>query len=83
MNPVYWIQQPVRTTDLQSHCSESAVVLQNTLMIHRTHVNKELTRSDWIATPVRSHEQVMEYLGRLELLVNMNEGAHGLPFWKC
>jgi hypothetical protein len=54
---------------------EIKVTLQNKLMLRRTQINKEL--SDWIAKPVRSHKQVMEYRERLELLLSMKERANG------
>ncbi len=38
---------------------EIKITLQNKLMLSRTQINKEL--SDWIAKPVSSHKQVMEY----------------------
>ncbi len=57
------------------------MTLQNTLMLSRTQINKEL--SDWIAKPVRSHKQEMEYRERLELLLSMNERANGYKFNSC
>ena len=57
------------------------VTLQNKLMLRRTQINKEL--SDWIAKPVRSHKQVMEYHERLELLLSMKERANGYKFKSC
>jgi len=57
------------------------VALQNKLMLRRTQINKEL--SDWIAKPVRSHRQVMEYRERLELLLSMKERANGYKFKSC
>jgi hypothetical protein len=57
---------------------EIKITLQNKLMLHRTQINKEL--SDWIAKPVRSHKQVMEYSKRLELLLSMKERANGYKF---
>ena len=50
-------------------------------MLRRTQINKEL--SDWIAKPVRSHKQVMEYRERLELLLSMKERANGYKFKSC
>jgi hypothetical protein len=38
---------------------EIKITLQNKIMLRRTQINKEL--SDWVAKPVRSHKQVMEY----------------------
>jgi hypothetical protein len=49
------------------------MTLQNKLMLRRTQIYKEL--SDWIAKPVRSHKQVMEYRERLELLLSFGLGA--------
>ena len=60
---------------------EIKVTLQNKLMLRRTQINKE--QSDWIAKPVRSHKQVMEYRERLELLLSMNERANGYKFKSC
>jgi hypothetical protein len=57
------------------------VTLQNKLMLRRTRINKEL--SDWIAKPVRSHKQVMEYCERLELLLSMKERANGYKLKSC
>ncbi len=49
---------------------EIKVTLHNKLMLSRTQINKDL--SDWIAKPVRSHKQLMEYRKRfLELLLSM------------
>ncbi len=60
---------------------EIKVTLQNKLMLRRTQINKEL--SDWIARPVRSHKQVLEYRDRLELLLSMKERANGYKFKSC
>ncbi len=57
------------------------MTLQNKLMLRRTQINKEL--SDWIAKPVCSHKQVMEYLELLELLLSMKERANGYTFKSC
>ncbi len=54
------------------------ITLQNKFMLCRTQINKEL--SNWIAKPVRSHNQVMEYRERLELLLSMKERANGYKF---
>ncbi len=55
--------------------------LQNKLMLRRTQINKEL--SDWIAKPVRTHKQEMEYRERLKLLLSMKERANGHKFKSC
>ncbi len=47
----------------------------------RYQINKEL--SDCIARPVRSHNHVMEYHKRLDLLLSMKERTYGYKFMSC
>jgi hypothetical protein len=60
---------------------EIKITLQNRLMLRRTQINKEL--SSWIARPVRSHKQVMDFRERLELLLSMKEHSNGCKFKSC
>jgi hypothetical protein len=50
------------------------IVMQNKLWMKRVQINKEL--SDFMAKPLRSHQQVMELSKRLNLLLGMNERAN-------
>jgi hypothetical protein len=73
--------QTLRPLYAVERLQEIKVTLQNKLMLCRTQINKEL--SGWIAKPVRSHKQVMEYRERLELLLSMKEQANGYKFKSC
>jgi hypothetical protein len=71
----------LRTLCAVERLQEIKITLQNKLMLRRTQINKEL--SIWIAKPVRSQEQVMEYHECLELLLSMKERANGYKFKSC
>jgi hypothetical protein len=80
-NDIQWGRQTLGPLYAVELLQEIKVTLQNKLMLCRTQINKEL--SYWIAKPVRSHNQVMEYSERLELLLSMKERANGYKFKSC
>jgi hypothetical protein len=79
LGPLYAVER-LQEIKVTLHCRVCRTRF-NKLMLRRTQINKEL--SDWIAKPVRSHKQVIEYCERLELLLSMKERANGYNFKSC